>query len=331
MHRYIFKRILMLIPVMLGVLIVVFFISRYMRGDPARQLAGDNASAEDVAQLRTELGLDKPLPVQFGNYVYRLVTKFNLGISYQSKRDVGTEVAARFPTTMLLAFLSVLLALIIGIPFGIISAEKQYTVLDHVGLVISLAGVSMPNFWQGLINILIFSIYLGWLPATGFYTWKHWVLPALTVGTSSAALIMRTTRSSMLEVIHQDYIRTARAKGLSEQVVVIRHALKNALIPIITVVGIQFGGLLGGAVLTESIFAIPGLGKYMVDAIKARDYPVIQGGVLILALIFSVVNLIVDIIYAYVDPRIKSTYSSRRKKKKAPGAPAVSHFAEGGR
>ena len=315
MYKYVFRRILMLIPVLLGVLLLVFFLNHLMPGDPARQLAGESASAEDIQRIYTDLGLDKPLIVQFGDYVFRLVTRFDLGISYQNKLSVGKEIATRFPTTFLLAVVSILCALLIGIPAGIISAVKQYSILDYSSMLVALVGVSMPNFWQGLINILIFSIYLGWLPATGFYGWRYWILPAFTIGTGTAAIITRTTRSSMLEVINQDYIRTARSKGLPESVVIIRHALKNALIPIITIVGIQFGALLGGAVLTESIFAIPGLGKYMVDAIKARDYPVIQGGVVILAIIFSMMNLLVDVLYAYVDPRIKSLYRSKKKEK----------------
>lgn len=302
-----------MIPVLLGVLIIVFIMNYTTPGDPARQLAGESASSEDIEAIREKLGLDKPAYVQFGNYLWRLITKGDLGISFQTRQPVANEIMERFPTTFWLAVVSVIFSVSIGIPIGILSATRQYSWIDNIAMVAALIGVSMPNFWQGLVNILIFSLYLGWLPASGFYGWQYWILPALTIGTSSAAIITRMTRSSMLEVIRQDYIRTARAKGQSERIVIMRHALKNALIPIITVIGIQFGGLLGGAVLTETVFAIPGLGKFMVDAIKARNYPVVQGGVLVLAFVFSFVNLIVDIIYAYVDPRIKSMYKTTKK------------------
>lgn len=214
----------------------------------------------------------------------------------------------RFPVTLKLAAFSILIAVSLGIPIGIISATKQYSLFDNVAMVVALLGVSMPNFWQGLLLILLFSVTLGWLPASGFSTWKHMILPAVTIGTSTVAVITRMTRSSMLEVIRQDYIRTARAKGQVESKVINRHALKNALIPIITVVGLQFGYLLSGAVLTESIFAVPGVGRLMVESIKQRDFPVVQGAVLFIAITFSLVNLFVDIMYAYVDPRIRSQY-----------------------
>ncbi|MEG1774817.1 MAG: ABC transporter permease, partial [Oscillospiraceae bacterium] len=200
------------------------------------------------------------------------------------------------------------IAVVLGMVLGIISAVKQYSVFDHVAMFLAMIGNAMPNFWQGLLLMLLFAINLRWLPASGFTSWKHLILPAVTIGTSSAAAIARMTRSSMLEVVRQDYITTARAKGQSEFKITTRHALKNALIPVITTIGMQFGHLLGGAVLTESIFAVPGVGKMMVDAIKARNAPVVQGGVLMVALAFSVVNLLVDILYAYVDPRIKSQY-----------------------
>lgn len=315
MHKYIFKRLLMMIPVLFGVLLIVFILNHITPGDPARQLVGDNASLADVEAMREKLGLNKPLYEQFGSYVWNLLTRGDLGTSYQSKQPVAKEIMQRFPTTILLAVVSVILSVGIGIPTGILSAIRQYSWIDKLSRVLALLGVSMPNFWQGLMNILFFSVYLGWLPASGFYGWQYWILPAVTIGTSAAATITRMTRSSMLEVIRQDYIRTARAKGQSERVITIHHALKNALIPIITIIGIQFGGLLGGAVLTETVFAIPGLGKFMVDAIKARNYPVVQGGVLILAFVFSFVNLIIDILYAFVDPRIKSQYKIYRKEK----------------
>ncbi|WP_053956423.1 nickel ABC transporter permease [Inediibacterium massiliense] len=308
MHRYILKRLLMLIPVILGVTFIIFTMMYFTPGDPAKIMLGESAPHTEVLKLREELGLNDPFFVQFGRYVKNAVIHQDIGRSYTTKRPVLEMIMTRFPATLKLAALGVLVAVLIGIPTGIISATKQYSLFDNIAMVIALLGVSMPNFWQGLMGILVFSVYLGWLPSSGFHTPAHWILPALTIGTSTAAIITRMTRSSMLEVIRQDYIRTARAKGQVESKVIIRHALKNALIPIITVVGLQFGYLLGGAVLTESIFAVPGVGRLMVDCIKARDFPVVQGGVLFIAVTFSFVNLIVDILYAFVDPRIRSQY-----------------------
>lgn len=305
----------MMIPVLLGVLFIVFVIIEITPGDPAAIMLGESARQEDIENLREKLGLNDPFAIRFVNYVKGVVTKFDLGISYNTKRPVSTEILQRFPKTALLAALSALISAVLGITLGIISATKQYTIFDNLATGLALLGVSIPNFWQGLMNIIIFSIWLGWLPASGSYGPKYWILPALTLGTSATATIMRMTRSSMLEVIRQDYIRTARAKGQSEKVVILKHALKNTLIPVITVIGIQFGGLLEGSVLVESVFAIPGLGKYMIDAIKQRDFPVVQGGVLFLAFAFSFVNLIVDIIYSFIDPRIKSQYKTDKKDK----------------
>ncbi|MBP2026330.1 peptide/nickel transport system permease protein [Acetoanaerobium pronyense] len=308
MHKYILRRLLMLIPVILGVTFIIFTMMYFTPGDPARIMLGEAAAEADVIRLRAELGLDDPFLVQFGRYVKNAVVHQDIGRSYTTNRPVLELIMTRFPSTLKLAALGIMVAVIIGIPTGIISATKQYSLFDNVAMVVALLGVSMPNFWQGLMMILVFSVYLGWLPSSGFNTPAHMVLPALTIGTSTAAIITRMTRSSMLEVIRQDYIRTARAKGQVESKVINRHALKNALIPIITVIGLQFGYLLGGAVLTESIFAVPGVGRLMVDSIRSRDFPVVQGGVLFIAVTFSFVNLIVDILYAFVDPRIRSQY-----------------------
>ena len=314
MIRYIAKRLLMLIPVLLGIVLVVFIMNHISPGNPARMLLGDGATDEAVAALEEELGLNDPLYVQFFNYVKGVVTEFDLGTSYQTKRPVITELMDRFPTTAKLAFFSILVSAIVGITLGIISAVKQNTPIDHLSTGVALLGVSMPAFWLGMMLILVFSIYLKWTPVSDITGWKSWILPTITSSMAGMATITRMTRSSMLEVICQDYIVTARAKGLTERVIIVKHALKNALIPIITMLGIQLGVMLGGAVLTETVFSINGLGKYMVDGIKNRDYPVVQGGVLLLALVFSCVNLVVDIIYAYVDPRIKSQYSRSRKR-----------------
>lgn len=316
MHKFVLNRILMMLPVLLGVSLVVFSMMYFTPGDPARLILGETASETEVRELREEMGLNDPFLLQYGRYLKKAVFEGDLGTSYVTGRPVVTEIVARFPTTMLLAVLSVFISVLIGIPTGIVSATRQYSLFDNLAMILALVGVSMPNFWQGLVLIIVFSLHLGWLPASGFYGPAYWILPALTIGTSTAATITRMTRSSMLEVIRQDYIRTARAKGQTELVVILKHALKNALIPIITVIGLQLGRGLGGAILTESIFSIPGLGKLMVDSIKARNYPVVQGGVLFIAVMFSFINLLVDVLYAYADPRIKSQYKRGRKPRK---------------
>lgn len=308
MSRYILKRLLMMIPVVLGVMVVVFTIMYITPGDPARMILGEGAPPAAVEEVREELGLNDPYIVQLFNYVKKVVFQLDLGKSYVSKKPVINELMERFPTTLKLAVLSVSFSVILGVSMGIISATKQYSIFDKIATSISLLGVSMPTFWAGLMAIIVFSVTLGWLPASGSYGPEYWVLPSLTLGFHSSATIMRMTRSSMLEVVRQDYIRTARAKGQKEWIVIIRHALKNAMIPVITVIGMQFGTLLGGSILIESVFAIPGLGKFIIDSIKTRDNPVVQGGVLLLAISFSLVNLLVDILYGYLDPRIKSQY-----------------------
>ena len=307
----------LLIPVLIGVVTIVFILNQLMPGDPARMMAGEGATEEAVEQLREDLGLNRPLIVQYLDYIVGIFTRGDLGTSYKTGEPVIAEVLDRMPTTLILAGISTLIAVGIGIPLGIAAATWQNTVIDYFSSLLSFIGVSMPNFWQGLMNILIFSVYLGWFPSSGFYGPEYWVLPCLTIGTSTMATITRTTRSSMLEVIRQDYIRTARAKGESEFNVIVKHALGNALIPIVTIIGLEFGSLLSGAVLTETVFAIPGIGKYMVEAITNRNYPVIMGGVVILAFVSSVCNLLVDVLYAYIDPRMKSLYSSKKKKKEA--------------
>jgi len=308
MHKYIIKRLLYLIPVLLGVSFIIFTMMYLTPGDPARIMMGDNAPPEAIEALREQLGLNDPFLVQYGNWLRRLILEGDAGVSYQTRRPVMGEIMERFPATLQLAAAGVVVSVSIGIPLGIISATKQYSIFDKLSMFFALLGVSMPAFWQAMLLILLFSLHLGWLPPSGLGTFNHLILPAITIGTGSAAIIARMTRSSMLEVIRQDYIRTARAKGQVEFIVVTRHALKNALIPIITVVGLQFGALLGGAVLTESVFSIPGIGRLMVDSISSRDFPVVQGGVLFIAVTFSLINLLVDIVYAFVDPRIKSQY-----------------------
>ncbi|MEA4934689.1 MAG: ABC transporter permease [Lawsonibacter sp.] len=315
MPRYILKRLLMMIPVLLGVSFVIFAMLYFTPGNPAVQILGEGASPEAIAKLSNEMGLNDPFFVRYFYYIKDIIFHGDLGTSYSTNRAVMTEILSRFPTTLKLAAMSIAVATVIGVLCGIVAAVKQYSIFDNVATSISLIGASMPNFWQGIMMILLFSVYLEWLPASGFDRPICWIMPALTIGTSTAASIMRMTRSSMLEVIRQDYIRTARAKGQKENVVVFHHALKNAIIPVLTTIGLSFGHMMGGAVLTESIFGIPGLGNLIVGAIKARDYPLIQGGVLFIAFAFGFVNLFVDILYAYCDPRIKSQYSAHKQRK----------------
>ena len=320
MHRYIGRRLLMMIPVLIGITLLVFLMLRMTPGDPARSMLGDGASEAEIQELREEMGLNDPLPVQYVRYMKDLIFHGSLGTSYVSKREVMSEILARFPTTIILALCGILVTVLIGVPTGIIAAVKQNSFADRIATVIGLFGVSMPAFWLGLLLSQLFALKLGWLPATGFYGPKYWILPAITVGLNTSATVMRMTRSTMLEVIRQDYIRTARAKGVKERTVVMTHALKNCLIPLITVVGLQVGAQLGGAMVTETIFSIPGLGKFLVASIPSRDYPVIQGGVLFTAMVFCVVNLLVDILYAYADPRIKTQYARAKRSSHKPAA-----------
>ncbi len=308
MLKYIVKRILSLIPVLLGVAFIVFTLLYLTPGDPARIVLGEQATAEALQEFREKEGLNDSFLVQFGNYIWKAVTQGDIGRSYMTRRSVANEIMSAFPSTLKLALSCVIAAVLLGIPIGILSAIRQNTLFDNITRFLAIVGLSMPVFWQGVLLILLFSVKLRWFPASGFDTWATLVLPTLTLACNPLAVITRMTRSSMLEVVRQDYIRTARAKGQTEQIVIWRHALGNALIPIVTVIGLQFGTLLAGAVLTESIFSIPGVGRLMVDAIKMRDYPVVQGGVLFIAVAFSFVNLMVDLLYAWIDPRIRAQY-----------------------
>lgn len=315
MLRYVLKRLLMMIPVFFGVILLIFLILQASPGDPARMVLGEMATEEQVQELRDDLGLNDPLIVQLGRYLGDLLHG-DFGNSYMSKAPVLDEILARFPTTLLLASLSVLIMVCLGIPVGIISAVKQYSWLDNVFMALALVGVSMPTFWIGMQMVKVFSLDLGWLPSSGFYGPKYWIMPALSIGIANAGIIARMTRSNMLEVIRADYITTARAKGQTERKIILHHALRNSLLPIVTMVGIQLGLALGGAMVTETVFSIPGIGTYMLSAIKTRDYPVVQGGVIIIAMAFSLINLFVDILYAFIDPRIKAQYRSGKSRKK---------------
>ncbi len=304
MAAYIVRRLVLLVPVLLGVSLGSFGLLQLVPGDPALILAGQEATEEVLAQIRHEYGLDQPLPIQFLVYL-RNVARGNLGISIQSRQPVATLIAQRFPFTLRLAFLAILFSAALGVAAGVIAATRRNSVVDLAALFGSLLGISLPIFWLGLLMILVFSVRLQWFPAGGSGTLAHLVLPAIVLGAASSAVIARMTRASMLEVLRQDYVRTARAKGVRESRIVYRDALKNAMIPILTVFGLEFGYNLGGAVLTETVFSLPGLGRLIVEGIFARDYPVVQGAMLVVATTFVLVNLLTDIAYAFFDPRIR--------------------------
>lgn len=303
MIQFIVRRILQLIPVLFGVSILVFSLMHITPGNPAHIIAGESAPVETVKQIEERLGLNDPITVQYFRFV-KNAAQLEFGNSWRTSLPVSTEIQSRFWVTLELAIYSTIFSIILGLIAGIISAVRQYSFTDITIMLVALFGLSMPNFWLGLMLMNWFAVNLEWLPATGWGTPSQIVLPVITLGTGGAAIIARMTRSSMLDVISQDYIRTARAKGVRERIVIYRHALKNALIPVVTVVGLQFGGLLSGAVLTESVFAINGMGKLIIDRIMARDFPVVQASILIISVIFVLVNLIVDISYRFLNKRV---------------------------
>ena len=314
MRRYVVRRLLLLVPVLLGVSVIIFMVLHLAPGDPAEIMLGSQATQADLERLRAELGLTEPLYVQYVHWL-GLVARGDLGRSIWMKRPVLAEVLGRFKATLVLTGAALVLSTFGGLALGIASAVRPNSLLDRLSAVASLFGASMPVFWLGIVLMVIFALWLGWLPASGMFApyggghltdlLAHLALPAFTLAAASVTIIARLTRSTMLETLGQDYIRTARAKGVVERVVVLRHGLKNALIPIVTVVGVQAGYLLGGAVLTETVFAWPGVGTLMVQGILARDFPLVQGCVLVVALSFVVINLIVDLLYAWLDPRIR--------------------------
>lgn len=307
MWKFIAKRLVSMIPVLLGVTLIIYLILNMAPGDPAKVILGEQATPEQIAELRESMGLNDPVLVQYARYIWGLC-RGTMGQSYNSRLECSVEIMARFPNTVRLAAVAVLISVVLALPLGILAAVKQNTLFDGISMIIALIGVSMPVFWLGMLLILAFSLNLGWFPSSGSEGWKSLVLPAVTLGFMHMASIARITRSSMLEVIRQDYIRTARAKGVSENKVITKHALKNALIPTITVVGLQIGAMLGGSVMTESVFAWPGIGRLMVQSINKRDIPMVLGCVIMFSVSFSIVNLIVDVLYGFVDPRIKSQY-----------------------
>ncbi len=298
----------MLIPVLLAVAFVIYAIMNVAEGDPVYSVAGADATEEQLAALREEMGLNGSLVERYFRYIGNLL-KGDLGISYVSKQDVMKIYLQRLPNTLKLASMTMIFATLIALPLGIIAAVNQNSWIDTLSMVLALIGLSMPNFWLGLLLIILFALKLGWFPSGGNVGFKSIILPAFTVGAGLAALLTRTTRSSMLDVIRQDYLRTARAKGVPEKVIIRKHALRNALIPIITIFGVQFSNVLGGSVLAETVFAWPGVGRLVVDAIDQRDIPTVTGALVMTTMLVTIVNLLIDIVYAFVDPRIKAKYS----------------------
>lgn len=331
MMRYVLRRLVLLVPVLFGIMTAVFVMLQLVPGDPAVAMAGDKGSVEQVARIRREFGLDRPLPIQYG-YFLKAAFTLDFGDSLRTHQPVAGELRQFFGATLELSVAALLIALAVGVPVGVVAATRRYSALDYGAMLLALVGISTPVFWAGIVLIYLLSFRLGLFPIGGIVgndvdlrhitygyvvdslltgNWPalrsslhHLLLPAIVLSTIPMAIIARMTRSSMLEVLGQDYLRTARAKGVTERLVVSRHALKNALIPVVTVIGLQFGGLLSGAFLTETVFGRPGIGRYVVAAIGARDYPAIQGTVLVVAVLFVLINLVVDLVYAFLDPRI---------------------------
>jgi peptide/nickel transport system permease protein len=304
MHRYLIRRLLLTIPVLLGVATLVFSLIHFIPGDPAQAMLGEGAAPEDVAQLRERLGLDRPLLVQYGSFLKGL-TRGDLGVSLRNDQPVTQQILERMPATAELALASMTVAVVIALPLGIIAAVWRGTAIDHSAMTLSLVGISVPNFWLGPLLAIVFAVELGWLPVGGRGTLAHLVLPALTLGAALAAILARMTRASLLEELGEPYVLAARAKGVSRSRAVLRHAFRNSLIPIVTILGLQFGVVLTGAVITETIFAWPGIGRLLIQSISFRDYPTVQGCVLLIAVTYVGVNLITDLTYGFLDPRIR--------------------------
>jgi glutathione transport system permease protein len=304
MTQYVLKRLLGLLPTLLIVAVLVFLFVHMLPGDPARLAAGPDASPETVALVRADLGLDKPLPQQFLSFFGNML-QGDFGHSLRSKRPVSTEIAERFMPTLLLTITSMAWAVVFGMGIGITSAVFRNQWPDRLGMTLAVSGISFPAFALGMLLMQIFSVQLGWLPTVGADSWRHYILPSLTLGAAVAAVMARFTRASFIEVIQEDFVRTARAKGVSEKWVILKHCLRNALIPVVTMMGLQFGFLLGGSIVVEAVFNWPGLGRLLVDAVDMRDYPIIQALVLLFSLEFILINLVVDVLYGYINPTIR--------------------------
>jgi peptide/nickel transport system permease protein len=304
MSRYLLRRLLLTIPVLIGVATLVFALIHFIPGDPAQAMLGEGATPEDVAQLRTRLGLDKPLLVQYGSFLNGVVHG-DLGVSLRNDQPVMKQILERMPATAELAFAAMAVAVLFALPLGIVAAVWRGTWVDHAAMTLSLVGISVPNFWLGPLMAIVFAVELGWLPVGGSGTLAHLVLPSITLGAALAAILARMTRASLLEELSEPYVLAARAKGVSRTRAVLHHAFRNSLIPIVTILGLQFGVVLTGAVITETIFAWPGIGRLLIQSISFRDYPTVQGCVLLIAITYVGVNLITDLTYGFLDPRIR--------------------------
>ncbi|MCT4619907.1 MAG: glutathione ABC transporter permease GsiC [Marinisporobacter sp.] len=304
MLKYFIRRIISVIPILIVISIFVFLFVHLIPGDPARLVAGEDATSEDVAIIRSELGLDQPLHKQYFTFMGNLF-KGDLGKSLKTRKPVTEEIGSRFMPTFTLTLFSMAWAVVFGLIIGVVSATNRNKWPDYLGMIVAVSGISLPSFWLGLMLIQLFSVKLGWFPTGGYGTFAHYILPSMTLGAAVAAVLARFTRSSFLEIMKEDYIRTARAKGLMEKIVVWKHAMRNALIPVITMIGLRFGFLLGGSIVVETVFSWPGLGRLLIDSVNFRDYPVIQSEILLFSLQFIIINLVVDLLYALMNPEIQ--------------------------
>ena len=312
MHKYIFKRLLLMVPILLGVSLLVFSIMEFTPGDPVRNILGAEATPEQVEQLRHEMGLDRNFVVRYFDYLFNIFTKGDFGTSWRTDHPVWEDIGPRIPVSLKLTTLNIIIAAIVGIPLGVFSAVKQNSLGDNILRVLSTVFIATPTFWFAMMLILVFALYLGWLPASGATTWKSFIMPVACTAVVAICRIMRMTRSSMLECIREDYVRSAKAKGVPNKVVIYRHALQNALLPVITTMGNTFGVVMGGSAVAENVFSLPGIGSLIVLSITAKDTPTVMAIVLFQAFFFAVVMLIVDLIYAMVDPRIKAKYAKKK-------------------
>ena len=304
MLRFIVRRLLLTIPVLLGVATLVFALLHLVPGDPAQVMLGESAAASDVDALRTKLGLDRPLPAQYTQFI-RGIVQGDFGTSFRYGTPVFQEIAQRLPNTLQLALAAMSVAILLAVPLGILGALYRGRAIDQAAMTVSLVGISMPNFWLGPLLAIVFAVSLGWLPVSGMGDWRHLVLPAVTLGAALAAILARMTRASLIEELRELYVLAARARGLSQTRAVLRHALRNSLIPVVTILGLQFGAVLTGTIITETIFSWPGIGRLLIQAINFRDYPLVQGCILFIATTYVLVNLLVDLTYGYLDPRIR--------------------------
>lgn len=312
MRRFILRRLALLIPTILGIILIVFFITSLTPGSPGRIILGANASEEEVNVINDELGFNKPFYQRYVDYVAK-VFKGDLGTTYFTKRPVIEGILSRFPVTLKLALYALLFSSIVAIPLGVLSAVKQYSIMDYFGTTLAMFFAVIPGFWFALVLMLFFSLRLGWLPSSGASTELHYIMPVIVTSLAGIASILRMTRTTMLETIRTDYVRTARAKGIKEKKVIWYHAFKNALLPVITIIGMNFGFTLGGTVITEAIFSLPGLGLLTINSIRNQDIPQVMGIVLFFSFIFLIIMLIIDVLYAYIDPRIKATYEAKEE------------------